>query len=93
MAEARVGYREYSGDPIALCVALGGCLEGCAYEVSLWGGLGGVSLRGIVLFLSTTVFESIAKIKIKRATHTSGEFTVQIVYLLHLHVLFNKVSI
>jgi hypothetical protein len=48
---------------------------------------------GAVSTYSTTVFESIAKIKIKRATHTFGKFTVQIVYLLRLHVLFNKVSI
>jgi hypothetical protein len=44
-------------------------------------------------FYITTVFESIPKIKIKRAMHTFNKFTIQIVYLLRLHVLFNKVSI
>ena len=38
----------------------------------------------------TVVFESIAKIKIKRATHTFSKFTIQIVYLPRLYVLLIK---
>jgi hypothetical protein len=50
LAEARVGYREYSGDPIALCVAYTGQggyrLEGCCFRVLLWGVAG--SQLGVV---------------------------------------------
>ena len=56
MAEARVGYWEYSGDPIVLCVATGQRgyrLEGCCLGVLLWGIAWGcylgVLLRGVVL--------------------------------------------
>jgi hypothetical protein len=40
--------------------------------------------------LHTVVCKSIAKIKIKRATHTFSKFTIQIVYLPRLHVLLIK---
>jgi len=41
LAEARVGYREYSGDPIALCVARTRIQGWCRIrgEVSHWGGI------------------------------------------------------
>ena len=45
MAEARVGYREYSGDPIVLCVAYTG-QGGYRLGVLLGGVGGGASLQG-----------------------------------------------
>jgi hypothetical protein len=50
----------------------------------------GRDVGGAMRVWDTVVCKSIAKIKIKRATHTFSKFTIQIVYLPRLYVLLIK---